>query len=78
MTQLAPAAGPPLFVVGCGRSGSTMLRLMLDAHPDLAVPGESHFIPQLRRRFPDPVPRDELAAALMRAPHFRHWKVAES
>ena len=78
MTQLAPAAGPPLFVVGCGRSGSTMLRLMLDAHPDLAVPGESHFIPRLRRRFPDPVPRDELAAALMRTPHFRHWKVAES
>ena len=78
MSELSPAAGPPLFLVGCGRSGSTMLRLMLDAHPDLAVPGESHFIPGLRRRFPDPVRRDQLTAALLRTPHFRHWKVAES
>ena len=71
-------SGPPLFVVGCGRSGSTLLRLMLDAHPDLAVPGESHFIPQLRRMFPDPVDGGTLTAALLRTPHFRHWKVAES
>ena len=77
MDDAAPP-GPPLFVVGCGRSGSTLLRLMLDAHPDLAVPGESHFIPDLRRRFPDPVAPDALTAALLRTPHFRHWKVAES
>jgi hypothetical protein len=69
---------PPLFVVGCDRSGSTPLRLMLDAHPDLAVPGESHFIPELRRRFPDPVDPEVLTPALLRTPHFRHWKVAES
>ena len=74
-----PAAnGPPLFVVGCGRSGSTLLRLMLDAHPDLAVPAESHFIPELRRRFPDPIDPEVLTPALLRTPHFRHWKVAES
>ena len=78
MDDAATPAGPPLFVVGCGRSGSTLLRLMLDAHPDLAVPGESHFIPALRRRFPDPVHRDALTSALLRTPHFRHWKVAES
>jgi sulfotransferase family protein len=78
MDDAAAPPGPPLFVVGCGRSGSTLLRLMLDAHPDLAVPGESHFIPDLRRRFPDPVRRDALTAALLRTTHFRHWKVAES
>jgi Sulfotransferase family len=78
MIELAPATGPPLFVVGCGRSGSTLLRLMLDAHPELAVPGESHFIPELRRRHPDPIDVDEVTAALLRTPHFRHWKVAES
>ena len=34
----------PVFLVGCGRSGTTMLRLMLDSHPLLAIPGESNFI----------------------------------
>ena len=39
---------PPVpFVVGIGRSGTTLLRLMLDAHPDLAVPPETYFIPQV-------------------------------
>ncbi|MDQ3175479.1 MAG: sulfotransferase [Acidobacteriota bacterium] len=36
---------PSPFVVGVGRSGTTLLRLMLDAHPDLAIPPETHFIP---------------------------------
>ncbi len=39
---------PPVpFIVGVGRSGTTMLRLMLDAHPDLAIPPETHFVPAL-------------------------------
>jgi len=36
---------PAPFIVGLGRSGTTLLRLMLDAHPDLAMPPETHFIP---------------------------------
>ncbi len=35
---------PAPFVVGAPRSGTTMLRLMLDAHPDLAIPPETYFI----------------------------------
>lgn len=35
---------PPFFVVGAQRSGTTMLRLMLNAHPDVAVPFESGFL----------------------------------
>ncbi len=67
----------PLFVVGCGRSGSTLLRLMLDAHPALAVPGESHFIPQLWRDFGGsrPVDAEAIAVALVSTTHFGHWKV---
>ena len=38
---------PAPFIVGHGRSGTTLLRLMLDAHPKLAIPPETQFIPQL-------------------------------
>lgn len=34
----------PVFVVGPMRSGTTLLRLMLDAHPDLAIPEETGFM----------------------------------
>ena len=37
----------PVFVVGCPRSGTTLLRLMLDSHPSLAIPDESHFVVEL-------------------------------
>jgi hypothetical protein len=35
---------PPFFIVGCGRSGTTLVRAMLDQHPDLAIPLESLFM----------------------------------
>jgi Sulfotransferase family len=48
----ASAPGPPMpFVVGVGRSGTTLLRLMLDAHPQMAIPPETHFIPPLLESF---------------------------
>src|SRR5688572_17943983 len=35
---------PPFpFIVACGRSGTTMLRVMFEQHPDMAVPPESYF-----------------------------------
>jgi Sulfotransferase family len=45
MSTTGPAPAP--FVVGTGRSGTTLLRLMLDAHPELAIPSETQFIPEL-------------------------------
>jgi hypothetical protein len=41
---------PAPFIVGHARSGTTLLRLMLDAHPDLAIPDETHFIPRVIER----------------------------
>ena len=41
--QLTPAP----FIVGVARSGTTLLRMMLDAHSELAIPPETHFIPKL-------------------------------
>jgi hypothetical protein len=38
--EVAPAAP---FIVGASRSGTTLLRLMLDAHPWIAIPAETHF-----------------------------------
>ena len=35
------------FIIGSARSGTTLLRLILNAHPDVAVPPESRFITEL-------------------------------
>jgi hypothetical protein len=40
------------FIVGCPRSGTTLLRAMLDSHDDLAVPPESYFVAAFARRRP--------------------------
>lgn len=32
------------FIVGCGRSGNTLLRMMLDSHPLMAIPPETEVI----------------------------------
>jgi hypothetical protein len=43
-----PTDRPPApFVAGVSRSGTTLLRLMLDAHPDLTIPAETHFVPMV-------------------------------
>lgn len=73
----------PLFVVGCARSGTTMLRKMLDAHPDLAIPPESHFITamwQVRRRYghPGPVDATRMVADVTRTFRFGEWGIPAS
>jgi hypothetical protein len=37
------------FLVGCGRSGTTLLRAMVDSHPQIAIPPGSGFVRQLVR-----------------------------
>ena len=45
------AARPPMpIIVGAPRSGTTLLRMMLDSHPELAIPPETGFL-ALGRRF---------------------------
>ena len=43
------AGDDPVFVLCAGRSGSTLLRFLLDAHPDLACPPETR-LPWLARQ----------------------------
>ena len=35
---------PPIFIVGCQRSGTTLLRLMLDSHPNISCGPETRFL----------------------------------
>jgi hypothetical protein len=53
MPAPAPATGGdrPVFVIGCPRSGTTLLTLMLSSHSRLAIPPETRFLlPVFRRR----------------------------
>jgi protein-tyrosine sulfotransferase len=64
----------PIFVVGCFRSGTSLLRRILDSHPSIACPPESKFIVHLAETLRDPSSlrgldsmgfgRDEVAGAL--------------
>jgi hypothetical protein len=71
------------FVVGCGRSGTTLLRAMLDTHPELVVPFESRFIPGLLEReqefrVDDRLDVDRLVDVLKDDEHFEAWDLSES
>lgn len=43
------SASAPIFVLCCSRSGSTLLRYVLDSHPQLGCPPEMHFGPLSRQ-----------------------------
>ncbi len=63
---------PPVpFVVGMNRSGTTLLRMMLDAHPDLTIPPETHFVPDLIKAAREPEATAEDALAAMKSA--REW-----
>src|SRR5436190_19048871 len=47
----APSASDrPIFVGGCPRSGTTLMQLMLHAHPRIAIPPETRFVKWVLRR----------------------------
>lgn len=48
-TGEAPRATAPIFVVGCQRSGTTMLRLVLDSHPRISCGPETRFLAAMER-----------------------------
>ena len=52
----AGRAGRPLLIGGCPRSGTTLLQVTLDMHPEIGIPRETNFIRELwwqRVRFGD-------------------------
>jgi hypothetical protein len=58
--------GPPVLILGVRRSGTTLLRVMLDRHSQLAVPDETYFVPQLADRYLRRVGADEFLEDVQR------------
>jgi hypothetical protein len=73
---------PPFFIVGCDRSGTTMLRLILDGSPDVAIPTESMIVVDFagwaRDTLATDAEFDRLAAAVWRHPKVREWRLPGS
>lgn len=67
---------PPVLVLGVRRSGTTLLRVMLDRNPELAVPDESYFVPQLARRHRGVVDREAFVDDLRRLPTLVEWQLS--
>lgn len=68
-------SAPPLLVLGVRRSGTTLLRVMLDRHSQLAVPDESYFVPQLADRHRRRIEPEAFVDDLRRLPTLRDWGV---
>lgn len=56
------ACSSPIFVLGVHRSGTTLLRLILDTHSRIACPPESFFLGALEGLLSDPKSREGLMA----------------
>lgn len=76
---------PPFpFIVACGRSGTTMLRVMFEQHPDIAIPPESYFPVSFHRRierYTAPgggIDLSVLAEDLLHHDRFLAWRVDPS
>jgi len=68
----------PIFIVGCPRSGTTLLRDLLRSHPRLTFPPESHFIPSFDHGYGDPASVGEarqLAARILALRWVWRWRL---
>jgi hypothetical protein len=64
----------PFFIVGCGRSGTSLLRSFLNAHSRIAIPTESLFIPDYLR-VSNMFDLDYLLSLLIREPEIAEWGI---
>jgi Sulfotransferase family len=66
---------PPVLILGVSRSGTTLLKEMLDSHSALAIPTESYFVPQLRDRHRRHFDADAFLDDIGRLSRIREWGV---
>lgn len=69
------ASAPPLLLLGVRRSGTTLLRVILDRSSSIAVPDESYFVPQLAARHRGGIDVGEFVDDLRRLGTLVEWKV---
>ncbi len=71
---------PYVFIVGCPRSGTTLLQRLLDAHSQLAIIHETHWIPKFyqkaARRSPEALVTRGLVRRLLKRPKLAHLGLA--
>ena len=72
-----PKRPPAPFIVGVNRSGTTLLRMMLDAHPELTIPPETHFIPEVIRRANHENTRRRLIRSITKHPRWGDFGLDE-
>jgi sulfotransferase family protein len=65
------AARAPVIILGVRRSGTTLLRVILDRSSELAIPDESYVVPQIAQRHRGPVDPAAFVDDLRRLPRFR-------
>jgi hypothetical protein len=65
----------PLIVLGVSRSGTTLLRVVLDRSTGIAIPDESFFVPLLARRHGRTIDADRFLDDIARIPTIRAWGV---
>jgi hypothetical protein len=58
---------PYVFIVGCPRSGTTLLKRLVDAHPRIAITPETHWIPSFFRERTGLTPEGSATPALIAA-----------
>ena len=70
---------PPLFIVGCPRSGTTLLRLILNSHSNVAIPGETYYLPSLYKAINSGMveDKDSLYNFIVNSPVFREIGVSK-
>lgn len=73
---------PPFFIVGAGRSGTTLLRLMLCGHQELFIPPEAWFLGDIMWRLPlaEPLGKDHLLECeklILASDRWKDWKCPE-
>ena len=75
----ATPQNPYLFIVGCPRSGTTLLQRMVDAHPKVAVIFEGHWVPRLFERragmTADGRVTPDLLSRLLEEPRFQRLEI---
>jgi hypothetical protein len=66
----------PLILLGVSRSGTTLLRVILDRSPGIAIPDESFFVPLLARRHGRRIDRERFLDDIARIPTISGWGVS--